>query len=254
MQFENYGGNDVCRLGTDIHSTPADLLFSSTPYSYRQLKLQPGKTFSSKQMQSLTLFVLKTGSGGKVQLSGGETLSEGDSAQIELRPTEITAIKTPIVLLIAGIQSSPAKTPSLVITRASGQYQVNKPWGHERWLNGQHPGYCLKEVMIREGNRTSLQYHNFKEETNVLFFGTTKLIYKHESSVPNDHVKPEHLSSLVLSAVSVIHMKPPILHRLEAVTDIILYEVSTPFLDDVIRVQDDRKRENGRIVSEHAKA
>lgn len=253
MQFEIYGGNDVCRLGADIDAIPADLLFSSTPYSYRQLKLQPGETFASKEMQSLTLFVLKTGFGGKAQLSGGETLSEGDSAQIELRPIEVTAIKAPIVLLIAGIQNSPLQTSSLIITRGSAQYLVNKPWGHERWLNGQHPGYCLKEVMIRQGHRTSLQYHNFKEETNVLFFGTAKLIYKHDAAVPNNLVEPKHLSSLALSAVSVIHMKPPILHRLEATTDIILYEVSTPFLDDVIRVQDDRKRENGRIVSEHAK-
>ena len=40
-------------------------------------------------------------------------------------------------------------------------------------------------------------------------------------------------------------------HRLKAISDIILYEVSTPHLDDVIRIADDKNRSHGRITSEH---
>ena len=46
-------------------------------------------------------------------------------------------------------------------------------------------------------------------------------------------------------------MKNYAVHRLRAITDIMLYEVSTPHLDDVIRISDDQKRNNGRISSEH---
>ena len=40
-------------------------------------------------------------------------------------------------------------------------------------------------------------------------------------------------------------------HRVIAITDIILQEVSTPEVDDVIRIEDDNERKNGRIESEH---
>ena len=42
-------------------------------------------------------------------------------------------------------------------------------------------------------------------------------------------------------------------HRLKAISDILLYEVSTPHLDDVIRLADDKKRKDGRISTEHSK-
>lgn len=49
----------------------------------------------------------------------------------------------------------------------------------------------------------------------------------------------------------IVHVRPGALHRVEAITDIVLVEVSTPELDDVIRVADDFNRGNGRITAEH---
>ena len=46
-------------------------------------------------------------------------------------------------------------------------------------------------------------------------------------------------------------IKPPSKHRVVALTDLILQEVSTPEVDDVIRIEDDTKRGNGKILSEH---
>ena len=45
---------------------------------------------------------------------------------------------------------------------------------------------------------------------------------------------------------------PGNIHRIQAITDILLYEVSTPHLDDVVRLQDDNKRPDGRIKEEHS--
>ena len=53
--------------------------------------------------------------------------------------------------------------------------------------------------------------------------------------------------------VIVIDVEPKTIHRIEAVTDLTLYETSTPHLDDVIRLQDDKSRESGLIQYEHSK-
>jgi D-lyxose ketol-isomerase len=138
-----------------------------------------------------------------------------------------------------------------MLSRYADLYKVSKPWGHELWINGQHPCYALKQIYIKAGTKTSLQYHNFKQETNVLFEGKAKLHYKRDFSIANALVTAADIATLELSPVSSIDILPLTMHRLEAVTDIVLYETSTPHLEDVIRVRDDSNRPHGRIESEH---
>lgn len=113
---------------------------------------------------------------------------------------------------------------------------VNKPWGQECWLElNEH--YCLKRIYINSGCRTSLQYHDFKTETNCLIFGKARVLIGetwHEINA-NDYFT----------------IKPKVIHRIEALTDVVLQEVSTPQISDVIRVSDDTGRPHGRIESEH---
>ena len=129
--------------------------------------------------------------------------------------------------------------------------KVSKPWGHELWINGEHPGYALKEIFIKAGNKTSLQYHRKKRETNVLVSGSIKLHYRESDKTPIDQVSSKDIAAQELRASTVIDVFPNHLHRIEAVTDATLYEVSTPHLDDVVRVSDDTGRGNGRIEAEH---
>jgi len=56
-----------------------------------------------------------------------------------------------------------------------------------------------------------------------------------------------------LAPISSIDVVPGVLHRLEALTNILLYETSTPHLDDVVRVADDSMRPHGRIEQEHVR-
>ena len=51
----------------------------------------------------------------------------------------------------------------------------------------------------------------------------------------------------------VVNVRPNIVHRIKALTDISLYEVSTPHLSDVIRIADDNNRKSGKILKEHRK-
>ena len=56
---------------------------------------------------------------------------------------------------------------------------VAKPWGQEKWIQtgqGEHT-YVLKEIVLNAGNKTSLQVHKFKAETNYILEGTGELVY-----------------------------------------------------------------------------
>tara|TARA_Y100000310_G_scaffold145370_1_gene144706 strand:- start:277 stop:2190 length:1914 start_codon:yes stop_codon:yes gene_type:complete len=118
---------------------------------------------------------------------------------------------------------------------------VNKPWGKEIWLE-LNDKYCYKRIHINKGYKTSFQYHEKKVETNYIIDG------KAEVWLENDHGTIE---KTVMTSGEHFTVMPPRKHRVIALTDLILQEVSTPEVDDVIRIQDDTNRDNGRIRTEH---
>ena len=247
-QSRLYGGNQVTTIAPEAKGV---FQVAEGRYIYTWVTLDPGTSHRVEGLASCTV-LCKTGAWGRLALEDeGVVLAEGDSAQVEKRALTLSAAGEPVTCVIAGTEVAHANGPSLVVTRAGRHYRVAKPWGHELWLNGEHPGYCLKEILLTAGNRTSLQYHERKEETIVLFSGRVRLGFEAKARDENDVVLPVHLGQAAISAVSVIHVAPRVLHRLEAVTDVLLYEASTPHLDDVIRVQDDTARHDGRILSEH---
>jgi mannose-6-phosphate isomerase len=121
------------------------------------------------------------------------------------------------------------------------EYIVIKPWGKEHWL-ADNPCYLYKRLYIDRGHRTSLQYHNFKLETNYLIRGNAIL----EIGTDKDNLEKREITQ-----DDYFTIEPGVIHRITAVTDIILQEVSTPHADDVIRLEDDTSRTNGKIEHEH---
>ena len=121
---------------------------------------------------------------------------------------------------------------------------VNKPWGRERWIayDPDKLTYVLKIIEIKKGTKTSLQYHEKKNESNFLDKGEALLHFHDENG---------NLQTKKIGEGTVIHVKAPAVHRIEALTDIRLIEASTPEVDDVIRIEDDSNRSHGRIESEH---
>ena len=89
-----------------------------------------------------------------------------------------------------------------------------------------------------------------KLETNFIFSGKCKLYY---STKRPKLFKKHHVRTKTLSSFHSIFVRPNIIHRIEALTDIKLFEVSTPNLSDVIRLSDDTNRPSGKIVAEHKK-
>lgn len=118
---------------------------------------------------------------------------------------------------------------------------VTKPWGKEEWLE-LNDQYCYKRIYINAGTRTSYQYHNKKRETNYIIAGEAEVWLENENGV---------VEKISMRAGDFFNVIPPRKHRVIAITDIILQEVSTPEVDDVIRIADDAGRSDGRILSEH---
>lgn len=148
------------------------------------------------------------------------------------------------------LQSKPKKKypnnleETMQITHFSQIKQVTKPWGYELWVaDAQNVPYALKIIFLKKGTRTSLQFHKEKSEHNFLFTGKIKLHYK--------DTKLNRVKTISLNAGHVIQIKPKAVHRIEALTNIILIEVSSPHIDDVIRLEDDYLRPDGKIEAEH---
>jgi NDP-sugar pyrophosphorylase family protein/mannose-6-phosphate isomerase-like protein (cupin superfamily) len=118
---------------------------------------------------------------------------------------------------------------------------VYKPWGKEEWLE-LNEFYCYKRIYINAGHKTSFQYHTEKHETNYIISGTAEIWLENGEGVVNKSV---------MTAGSYFNVAPPRKHRVIALTDLILQEVSTPHVDDVVRIEDDTNRPDGKIASEH---
>lgn len=120
---------------------------------------------------------------------------------------------------------------------------VYKPWGKEVWLE-LNDRYCYKRIYINAGYQTSFQYHNHKIETNYIISGTAEVWLENNNG---------EIEKFMMKENDFFDVKPPKKHRVRAITDIILQEVSTPEVDDVIRIEDDTNRRDGRIDIEHIK-
>lgn len=117
---------------------------------------------------------------------------------------------------------------------------VMKPWGKEVWLE-LNKRYCYKRIYINAGTRTSYQYHKKKMETNYIISGSAEVWLENDNKEVEKKIMNRGESFTVL---------PGRKHRIIALTTLILMEVSTPEVNDVIRIEDDTNRGDGRIESE----
>src|SRR5262252_5500087 len=110
--------------------------------------------------------------------------------------------------------------------------RVDKPWGHELiWAETSR--YVGKLLHIKRGERLSRQYHRVKDETLFVQAGEMDL-----EIGPSDAFETRRMR-----AGDAFHVTPGTIHRMIAVTDVDVIEVSTPELDDVVRLEDVYGRE-----------
>jgi len=122
---------------------------------------------------------------------------------------------------------------------------IKKPWGQEDILElNEH--YCYKKITIMEDQKTSLQYHERKIETNHLIYGKVQLWLGSRGDYDDNT-----MHQVLMLPGQHVTIPAGIVHRIVALADSILLEVSTPELDDVIRLEDDTNRPSGKIEEEH---
>jgi len=112
--------------------------------------------------------------------------------------------------------------------------RVEKPWGYElHWAKtGRYVG---KLIHVNAGHALSLQYHNVKDETIYLQSGR---MYFEIQEAGGQLVGRE------MTPGASVHITPKTIHRMTAIDDCDIFEVSTPELDDVVRLEDRYGRED----------
>ena len=106
--------------------------------------------------------------------------------------------------------------------------KVDKPWGYElRWAITDR--YAGKILHVNKGEALSLQYHERKDEYQYLLSGAVDMELGGADG---------RLDKKRMTAGDTLHITPGTRHRLTAVEDSDIFEVSTPEIDDVVRLED----------------
>jgi mannose-6-phosphate isomerase len=105
--------------------------------------------------------------------------------------------------------------------------RVEKPWGYELWW-ARTDRYVGKHIHIDKGHALSLQYHQKKDETIFVWAG--RILFEYEEGGER--------RSREMGPGEAIHVAPPTVHRMTALEDTDIFEVSTPEVEDVVRLED----------------
>ena len=107
-------------------------------------------------------------------------------------------------------------------------HKVAKPWGYElRWAITDR--YAGKILHVKKGEALSLQYHERKDEYQYVLSGAVDIEIGGADG---------HLTTRRMSPGDTLHITPGTRHRLTALEDTDIFEVSTPEVDDVVRLED----------------
>ena len=118
--------------------------------------------------------------------------------------------------------------PDFPAVKRAEETIVEKPWGYEiRWAVTDR--YLGKILHVKQGEALSLQYHERKDEWLLVVRGTVDT----EIGVDDGELK-----TIRMREGDTVHIEPGTRHRLTAVEDTDIYEVSTPEIDDVVRLED----------------
>lgn len=111
--------------------------------------------------------------------------------------------------------------------------RVTKPWGYEIWY-AQTEQYAGKILHVARGHRLSLQFHRSKDESSYLLAGRLLLVKGPSAN---------ELTEETIGPGYAWRNRPGEVHTIEALEDSDVLEVSTPQLDDVVRLRDAYGRE-----------
>ena len=101
-------------------------------------------------------------------------------------------------------------------------------WGIEEILESSSGKWMLKRLFIKAGSKGGLQYHRLKDEGGILIYGQLIIRYPDENN---------NLKEKIIEAGESFHFPPFCIHQEEAITDCLIIEVTTPHLNDRVRME-----------------
>jgi|SRR3989344_2768624 len=113
------------------------------------------------------------------------------------------------------------------------QEKIEKPWGYEVLFTPKSLSRAGKLLFVKAGKRLSFQYHDEKEETLFLFSGKA-LVWLEDSEGNIQKIPMELQKGYTIT--------PPQKHRIEAIEDSSIFEVSSPESGTTFRLEDDSAR------------
>ena len=244
------GGMDV-QMIDNIDNNVIDAIVNikklgTKPYVYNLLQLGKQSRFTMNETIRCCIYLFEC-EDDSVKING-QVINKKECFLGDVLTLDITALSKATVLI--AYHSKNILEEKYSIFSETEAKKVEKPWGYEIWLTGDPSElFAFKRIYIKAGNKTSLQYHKMKRETNFIVDGTATLSYDNKGKY--NEGEDFLISESEFSGPFVVDVFPNTIHRLEAITDLMLLEVSTPELDDVIRLQDDAGRSHGRVHNEH---
>jgi mannose-6-phosphate isomerase len=219
------------------------------------LTLEEGESFSYTLKEFYSLYLPFSNNIDILIIANQYQMTPGISLNLANASLTIKAVHGKCHLIVAGFGNEFLRDKKLyapILLQQNEIYKVSKPWGHELWLNNDFGSdlFSFKEVYIKQGFQTSLQYHQRKMECALLYEGTCEVFF---GPLLNEttQLAPDSYASKIVNPYSKIFIQPNTIHRMKALSNMYHYEISTPELDDVIRLSDDTNRGHGRICSEH---
>ena len=129
------------------------------------------------------------------------------------------------------------------MTGGTADYEVvDKPWGREVWWAATEH-YAGKLLYVSAGQRLSLQFHRDKDETSYVLEGRLEV---------QQGANADDLREWVVEPGDSWRNEPGVVHTITALEDSVVIEVSTPQVDDVVRLEDRYGRADGPGAAESA--
>ena len=121
---------------------------------------------------------------------------------------------------------------------------LEKPWGQEEWLEStsEHKKFLVKKITINKGYRTSAHVHKEKIETTYIIQGKVRVWTAWKEQVVKNAELVGELIPSDFGPGDTFDIYPGLVHRLEALEDVIFIEVTTYHPNDVERFADDWNR------------
>jgi len=111
--------------------------------------------------------------------------------------------------------------------------EIQKPWGKEIIITDPNQNRVGKIIYVVGGNKLSLQYHDQKEETLCLFSGKALIWLE---------TKKDSIEKIPMQKNKGYFIAPGTKHRIEAIEDSVIFEVSSPEIGTTFRIEDDYGR------------